>query len=223
MSYDLRTYDPDSDFDAWYTDTTGGWIRDLLRGDPGALRILEVGCATGRMTGWLVHDHREVVAVTLDPAMLARALDRELPGVVWVKDDVSTWGGWQYGVFDVIVATLLLHEVPDPERLLRVLRGQGDERTRLLVTVPAPDSLHRVVGGPYSKRAAEFGVRRMPHIGAWLSIFDRAGWRVVSESSRILKPYPNDVMRSLPRSILDSLAAYEGPGGTLYYVEAVAK
>lgn len=219
MSYDLIDYDPDVDFDRWYTDTTAGWVDRAL---PRTGQILEVGCATGRMTARLVREGRRIVAVTLSSKMLMRGIARELPGVVWMCDDVSEWEPVPGKAYDAVVCTLVLHELPDPGAMLATLRRLVRPGGLLVMTVPAPDSLHRLLGGPYSERSERFGVQHLRSIDWWLGLLEAAGWAVMATGRRMLKPYPNQVMETVPEPVLNALARYDGPHGTLYYFEAVA-
>ena len=65
-----ETYDPDLDFDSWYTDATAAAVVEHLR--PGD-RVLELGCATGRMTSRMVAAGVDVLGVDRSATYVARA------------------------------------------------------------------------------------------------------------------------------------------------------
>ena len=71
-------YDPDTDVDRWYTDATAASLTNWVR--PGD-RVLELGCATGRMTAALVGAGATVTAVDRESEYLDRAEARGLAGV----------------------------------------------------------------------------------------------------------------------------------------------
>lgn len=225
MSYTLSEYDPDADFDRWYTDETGRMIRDRLieRQDQ---KVLEVGCATGRMTQILISSNfsrtRQIVAVTLDAAMLERAQLRDLPGVIWVEGDVMKL---QRVVFDAIVCSLVLHEVPSVGSMLRKFHDLLAPGGRVYVTVPSAGSVHfEGRSRELSERARRFGVQRQMMIGEWhTAMIDGTGFGVAERCEMMLKPYPNEQMADLAPEVLDFLAAYRGPGGALCYFELEAR
>ncbi|MEZ5179034.1 MAG: class I SAM-dependent methyltransferase [Acidimicrobiales bacterium] len=112
MTYADR-YDPDEDFDRWYTLATarsGRWIR------PGDA-VLELGCATGLMTAAFVDHGAVVTAVDHAPTYLERARARELPGATFVEHDIVTVE--RPDRFRHVVVANVAHEVPDPARLFR--------------------------------------------------------------------------------------------------------
>lgn len=212
MNYTLDDYDPDADFDAWYTDETGRLIQGCLDADS----VLEIGCATGRMTQYLVCSGRRVLALTLDEGMARRAQARDLPGVTVVRKNVLTLGYRE--TFDAIVCCLVLHEVLDVQAMMGKAYDLLAPGGRVFVTVPSANSIHLISGE--SARAARFGVRRLWTPERWDDELIRmTGLRVVDRFEMMLKPYPNDRMACLTPAVLDHLAAYRGPGGTLCYFE----
>lgn len=226
MSYTLAEYDPDEDFDRWFTDATADRVRDLLD-HLRAKSVLEVGCATGRMTERLAeHDYRgrRILAVTLDEGMAERARDRDLTGVNVVCGDVLDFKNME---FEAIVCCSVLHEVPSVSAILRKCRELLAPRGRVIVTVPNASSIHLVRSGILasrpSARSAQFGVRRLLGIEEWHSaLITGSGLKVVERGTFVLKPYPNAEMETLPEEVLDHLARYRGPGGALCWFDLEA-
>lgn len=199
-------YDPDADFDAVYTLATGRRIAAALA--PGA-RVLELGCATGLMTTLLVGERRELVAVDRSAPYLQRLGARHLPGVRTLLVDVEQVE--PEGRFDHVVATNLLHEVGDPQALLRRAGGWLAAGGRIHVTLPNPRSLHRVVAyemglidrlDALSERGARFGTRRALDADALAALAVEAGLRVRERGGIFLKPLPNDAMAKLDAAVL---------------------
>jgi ubiquinone/menaquinone biosynthesis C-methylase UbiE len=105
----------------------GRWRRWLVAGARG--RTLDLGCGTGRNLPLYA---REVRAIGVDPAAdgLARAR-RRAPGVRLVRASAEALP-FRDGVFDTVVAGLVLCSVSDAPRALaearRVLRPDGELR-----------------------------------------------------------------------------------------------
>src|SRR5438874_1945212 len=107
MGYEDR-YDPDEDFDRWYTIGTSNAVVNWLRsGDD----VLELGCATGAMTAALVERGVKVVGIDRVGAWLERAWARGLAGVQLEQADLASFDLDR--TFDHVLATNVAHEVPD--------------------------------------------------------------------------------------------------------------
>lgn len=220
VSYTLETYDPDDDFDRWYTDATAEQIK--LRLDQRmAVSVLEVGCATGRMTARIARSGRMILALDRDGSMLGRAQERDLRGVFFACGDILDVRLMER--FDVVVCCSMLHEVDDPQAVLRRCREVLEVEGRVLVTVPSAGSIHLTRYQEFSERAMRFGVRRVYTIGEWHNLLvDGTGLKVVDRFEFVCKPYPNERMECLSVPMLDYLARYRGPGGALCYFELEA-
>lgn len=220
MSYDLTVYDPDTDFDRWYTDTIGN---DVATQMVAGQSVLEVGCATGRMTARFVERKAQVMAVTLNGDMLGRALARELPGVSWLRADIMDC---HFGVaYDHIVCCSVLHEVEEPAALLERLREWSKAETRLHVSVPNMESLHRQIieseaSRERSERAQRFGVLHDFDVDGLKRMLELTGWSSDNVRGRMLKPYPNHAMEQVDPDALQWLARYTGPAGAMLLARA---
>jgi SAM-dependent methyltransferase len=109
-------------------------------------RLLEIGC--GELP--LFTDLPGVACTVVEPAAPfaagARRLAAGRPDVTVVEAlaedvDVDSLGG----AFDVVVVSCLLHEVPDPQRLLAAARRALAPGGVLHVNVPNATSLHRLL------------------------------------------------------------------------------
>ena len=85
------------------------------------LRVLDVGCGTGRTTAWLAGAGAEVAGFDASPEMLRQARERVPSAALEVADlaDPLPFGD---GSFDLAVASLVMHYVRDWVAPLRELR-----------------------------------------------------------------------------------------------------
>ncbi|MBW2410574.1 MAG: class I SAM-dependent methyltransferase [Deltaproteobacteria bacterium] len=170
------------------------WDRTLiqeLRPDIGSLRILDVGCATGRLLECLYKaGARELFGVDLAPRILEVAREKFLQTEACIElstADAEDALPWDNGYFDAITLTGVLHHFFRPKDALseiyRVLQSGG----RLLVIDPCFFPLLRQVINAvirviphdgdfhfYSHREAAslladlgFEVRRTRRLGFW--------------------------------------------------------
>ena len=205
MGYDDR-YDPDADFDRWYTRGTGTAIAAFIRsGD----EVLELGCATGAMTADLVAAGATVVGVDRSAPWLERARARGLDGATFEQADID---GLDLGRrFDHVVAANVLHEVPDLDAALAVCRRHVRDGGLLHVTLPNPRSLHHLLGkamgvsdvGELSARARSLETLRVVDADDLAP----AGFERVHRGGVMVKPLPNALMATLPEDVLEGFLA----------------
>jgi 2-polyprenyl-3-methyl-5-hydroxy-6-metoxy-1,4-benzoquinol methylase len=203
-------YDPETDFDARFTLATGRRVARWLR--PGD-RVLELGCATGLMTGMLAGDGRSVLAVDRSEPYLERLRARRLAGVEALAADLRELGA--VGRFDHVVLTSVLHEVDDPAALLATVAEQRLTRGGLVhVSLQNPLSLHRLVAlemglidglTERSDRGVRFGTQRLYRADEVAELAARAGLEERHREGVFLKPLANDQMAALDPAVLDGL------------------
>jgi 2-polyprenyl-3-methyl-5-hydroxy-6-metoxy-1,4-benzoquinol methylase len=206
------TYDPDVDFDAWYTDVTAAAVVDHVRaGD----RVLELGCATGRMSARLARAGAEVLGVDRSVAYIERAADRGLPGARFVVADVEEHLRRERRRYHHVVATNLLHELEDPARFVTDAAGRLHPDGLLHLSLQNPGSLHRLVAlemgliddlHTTSDRGLAYGTRRSLTRDELVGLGTAAGLTPVLVTGLCLKPLPNALMATLPPAILDGMA-----------------
>jgi len=210
VSYAAR-YDPDTDFDRWYTDATARAIVERVR--PGEA-VLELGCATGRMTAALLAAGVVVVAVDHAAPYLDRARARTMGQVDLVLDDIATVEIDR--AFDHVVLANVVHEVPDRPQLFgnaaRHLRAGGE----LHVSLQNPSSIHRLVGlelgligdlGEISERGRAYDTIELLDADELAALGAGAGLELVHRAGVMLKPLPNSLMATLPDEILEGFVA----------------
>jgi 2-polyprenyl-3-methyl-5-hydroxy-6-metoxy-1,4-benzoquinol methylase len=201
------TYDPDVDFDRWYTRASAGRIaRWMAPGD----RVLELGCATGAMTVAFARTGARVVAV--DHAwpylMRLRLRGADQPLVMADIERLPI----RPGCFDHVVAANVIHELDEPGAFLRRCRDGLGEDGLLHVTHQNPASLHRLVAkemgliddlSTVSARGSAYGTRRLHTADELSEMAARAGLHEVHREGIMLKPLPNALMEQLPDEVVE--------------------
>jgi SAM-dependent methyltransferase len=170
-------------------------------------RLLEIGC--GELP--LFVDLPDVESVVIEPtpafAANARRLAAGRPEVSVVEglaEDVA--GSSLGGPFDMVVLSCLLHEVPDPQRLLAAARSFCSAGSVLHVNVPSAHSLHRLLAvamGLIPDPMTESDVQRQMQQRAVYDAADlereltRAGFAVRDRGSIFVKPFTHAQMQQL--------------------------
>lgn len=203
-------YDPDLDFDRWYTTLSA---RRIARSLGTTDRVLELGSATGLLTQELAGLDRRFVCVERSDKYVARARARSLPGVQIEHCTVEAFQSDDD--FDHVLAINVLHEVEDQravaERLMRFLRPNG----RLHVTLPNPRSLHRLsalgsgmIGDlcAMSARGEKYQTRRLQYAEEFVDAMAELGLEEIVREPILTKPLPNAVMEQLSDEVIEAYA-----------------
>jgi GT2 family glycosyltransferase/2-polyprenyl-3-methyl-5-hydroxy-6-metoxy-1,4-benzoquinol methylase len=148
-----------------------------------ARRILDVGCAGGRLGRRLkAGTEREVVGIEVDPAAAAEA--RRHLDEVWPLD-LDAVERLPAGGFDCVICADVLEHLRDPERALRLLRRALAPGGRLLASIPnvrhASVLLPLLVDGRFTYR--DEGILDRTHLRFFtlqeiLALLGRAGFAV---------------------------------------------
>jgi len=207
------TYDPDTDFDRYYTIATARKIAERIGPDD---RVLELGCATGLMAS-VVMDYatpRSWTGVDRSPAFLARAQARNLPATTFRSGDLDALGeaGRPAQRYEHVLATNVLHELADPELFLRDCASLLAPGGVIHVTLQNPNSIHRVcalamglIGSldEISERGSQWGTRGLWTADELQELAARAGLSTRSRSGIMLKPLPNHLMSQLSNDVIE--------------------
>lgn len=102
----------------WYGGLLQQWTQSALQ-TPGQ-RLLDVGCATGYLAGFLQSQGHRVSALDASQAMIARA-QRAFPAVNFHHADALHMP-FNDGEFDQVFCASLLNVVDDPAQLIRELQ-----------------------------------------------------------------------------------------------------
>ena len=205
-----KEYDPDLDFDRWYTTLSARRIAKVLRP---ADQVLELGSATGLLTQALAGSNRRFVCVERSDSYIARARARCLPGVHFEHCTIEEFQSRE--TFDQILAINVLHEVEDQravvEQLIRLMSPDG----RLHVTLPNPQSLHRLsaLGSgmisdlcQMSARGDKYQTRRLQHPEEFVAAMEELEIVEILREPILAKPLPNAAMELLSDELIEAYA-----------------
>lgn len=201
-------YDPDLDFDHWYTVLTARRIERFLgREDV----ILELGSATGLLTQALARHQRRFVCVERSGDYVARARARGLRNTHLEHDLIeNVRSGLR---FDHVLAINVLHELPDQAGAVARIKTFMRPETLLHVTLPNPASLHRAsaLGSgmiadlcEQSDRGRQFGTVRLQHADEFVSQMAGLGLVEVWREPVLAKPLPNQQMARLSKELIEA-------------------
>jgi SAM-dependent methyltransferase len=204
-------YDPDTDFDARYTMATVRRIAERVA--PGD-RVLELGCATGLMTGYLADGGARVTGIDRSGAYLDRARARVGDRATLIRAGLAE-PGWEDLAgrgFDHVLLCNLVHELPDPVGLLRRAAALLAPHGLVHLSLQNPDSIHRLVAvemgliedvREVSERGDRFGTLGLWGVDDLAQLAREADLGVVAWEGVMLKPLPNGMMAELPPEVLD--------------------
>ena len=94
-------------------------VRELL---PSGGTVLDVGCGTGALAGWIQRSGYDVVGVDASTGMLAEARDH---GVGAVYAGFSTALPFEDGAFDLSLSVATMHHLETPERVADTIAEMG--------------------------------------------------------------------------------------------------
>lgn len=187
--------------------------------------VVEVGCGSDMLyEAWLRAGGTSECWVVVEPAerFAAKAADANLPRLHVIQDYFEDAATEVLGTLprrpDLIICSSLLHEVPDPDRLLLAARTVMDQQTRLHINVPNSESLHRRLAhamglisetktlSERNRTLMQYRVYDEEGLRAQLAA---AGLRVVDEGGYLLKPWSHEQMEKvwseLGAGVLDGL------------------
>jgi SAM-dependent methyltransferase len=95
-------------------------VEELL---PGGGRVLDVGCGTGALAGWIQRAGYDVVGVDASTGMLRQALDEHGVGAVFAG--YSTALPFEDGTFDLALSVATMHHLETPERVAATIGEMG--------------------------------------------------------------------------------------------------
>jgi ubiquinone/menaquinone biosynthesis C-methylase UbiE len=122
--------------------------------------------------------------------------------------------------FDMIILSCVLHEVPDPTRMLEAIRRCSTSATTLHVNVPNAHSLHRLLAvamGLISSTNVQSDMQRLmqqreiPYDAHNLSVeLSSSGFNVIEQGSLFVKPFTHSQMQTLIESGFMTRAMLDG-------------
>ncbi len=178
-------------------------------------RLLEIGCGIDPLFQYVPDaEHYLVVEPVPDFAERARALAGERAVEVHTAYLAEVIEAARVFAPDFIVASSLLHEVPDATALLREIRSVCTAETIVHLNVPNMNSFHRLlavemglIDSPFSRSALEerFGRHAQFDRALLEGLLDAEGFTVLARRSWFIKPFTSAQMqRMLETGIIDA-------------------
>jgi predicted TPR repeat methyltransferase len=90
--------------------------------------IIELGCGTGKNTGWLAEKATQLIAVDLSEDMMAKAKEKiQMPNVVFQQADITQPWNFSDGPADLITCSLILEHIRDLSPVFRLVKDHLNE------------------------------------------------------------------------------------------------
>ncbi|SDQ16373.1 Methyltransferase domain-containing protein [Paraburkholderia fungorum] len=209
--YHLNEQISDKQFDQHFHHLCFQWVRSMI--EPGA-RVLEMGFGEGNVTRQLLDAGMRVDII--EGAELLVNSARELYGdTVQIHHALFAEFRPEHE-YDAILATNILEHVGDPAETLASIRQWCGNDTRVVVTVPNAESIHRrlaVLMGiqpqldTLSPRDHLVGHQRVYDMDRLTREVQEAGFRIVDQKGFLLKVLPNSMLKDMPQALIDALYA----------------
>ncbi len=178
----------------------------LARHIPPHSRILDVGCASGNLSGFLIRERGcSVVGVERDPVAAAAAAGKGLDTRVLDLDTSSLGQALQGERFDRIILADVLEHLLQPAEVLRAAAGLLGRRGQLLVSVPNISHVDVTLGLLHDRwEYRDSGLLDRTH----LRFFTEAGFRELAASAGVrvrslhrltLPPFHTELWAGAPR------------------------
>lgn len=195
-------------------------------------RVLEVGCGWETIANhWSGFEQFTIVEPGAQFAAKARTDVQAMPGVTVVEqflEDAQTH--LQRQSYDLILLSSLLHEVPDPEAILRAAKALCHAQTMVHVNVPNARSMHRLLAvemglmpDVYTASALQksFKQPRIFDMAQLQALSEGVGFKVHASGSFFIKPFTHGQMMSLVKDGLLTEQVLDGLWGlTKHFPEA---
>jgi 2-polyprenyl-3-methyl-5-hydroxy-6-metoxy-1,4-benzoquinol methylase len=82
--------------------------------------VLEIGCGTGKNTGWLITKAKSVTAVDFSDEMLAKAREKTTNSTVDFRQaDINSDWTFRSGLYDLVTFSLVLEHIENLEHVFR--------------------------------------------------------------------------------------------------------
>jgi 2-polyprenyl-3-methyl-5-hydroxy-6-metoxy-1,4-benzoquinol methylase len=129
--------------------------------------------------------------------------------------------------FDFIICSSLLHEVPNPDKLLDSIYSSCSKNTILHIDVPNVYSFHRLLAvemglipSIYEKSKTETEFQRTSHYDKQLFIntLEKHNFQILEFGTYLIKPFSNEQMEKLMLSEIISPKFVEGLEKTIKYL-----
>jgi SAM-dependent methyltransferase len=205
-------------------------LRLLPSGDE--LAVVEVGCGADLLVERAAQTHEFARWVIVEPNADFAAAARDQIGhdtrvqvvEAFFEDAAAETRVACGGSADVVICSGVLHEVSDPDALLRAAAGLLAADGQLIVNVPNAGSLHRRLAlamgliadtAELSDRNARLGQPRVLDAAGLASLLVKAGFRVETSGGYLIKPFTHTQMAAIPFLDDSIVAGLDRLGGEL--------
>lgn len=209
--YHLNEQITDKEFDQEFHRLCFEWVNTWLTP---SCHVLEMGYGEGNVT-------RQLLASGMRVDIVEGA-------VLLVENAKATYGsavGVHHALFsefrpsreyDVILATNVLEHVDDPAETLSYIHSWCGPNTRIIVTVPNAESIHRRLAVLMGIQPALDTLSPRDHLVGHQRVYDwdrleqevsQAGFTVVDKRGFLLKVLPNSMLKDLPSNLIQALYA----------------
>jgi 2-polyprenyl-3-methyl-5-hydroxy-6-metoxy-1,4-benzoquinol methylase len=116
--------------------------------------------------------------------------------------------------YDAILATNILEHVTDPSEILLCLHKWCSQNTKVIVTVPNAESIHRQLAVLMGIQPSIYSLSPRDHLVGHMRVYDfeklkqevsDAGFDIVSQKGFLLKVLPNSMMKNFSNDLIKSL------------------
>lgn len=209
---------PEEDFDIHLM----GFREEIFKGLIKGPKALELGIATGYSTWLLALSFEEVVSVELRPENIETArkylsLKGAAEKVRFVKCDWLEIGSFVKERFSDVVWLGGAEYITKDEAasVLEKIKGVLAEGGRLHVSASNRLSLHRRLGlkmglisdleEPSERDRLMGGKRWLADLQSLRALVEGSGWTIIHAEPYFLKPFPNDIMLTMPEDVISGL------------------
>lgn len=210
----------DVSFEATLSDIRREYVLDTIRSYEFS-SILEVGCGLNPiftdLSGDLTKTHHVVVEPQAEFVKEAKTYDcaGNVEFVNAKLEDAIT----ELGKFDIVIASSVLHEVPDPDALLQAISEVCYETTVVHLNVPNVFSFHRLLAvemnlldDVFEKSEKERKFDRHTHydMDKLTADVERHGFEVLNSDTYLIKPFTVDQMEAIIKQDIVDESVVEG-------------
>lgn len=175
--------------------------------------VLELGCADGYMTRFLVKKFKKVTAIDSSQRYLNFIKRLNLGNnLILIKSLFEKFQPKEQ--YDLIIASHVLEHVIDPVLLLKKIHSWLVHNGYILIAVPNAGSLHRRIGqsmgilkkfNDLSETDIKVGHRRVYTKDLLLKHIEESGLKIDMVTGIFLKPLSNSQMESWDQKVIDAL------------------
>ena len=170
-------------------------------------KILEIGCGNDPI--FLCYDNYQVMDI-VEPG---NYFYEDTKNKIGDNARISITNGFIEAVhsdlkkdYDVIVIGGFLHEIDNPEEVLKVIKSMTSQTTTVITYVPNANSFHRLLAlesgiiksnYEFSENDKLFGRRNVFNTASITSLFVNSGFAVTKTDSYFIKPFTHEQMDAI--------------------------